>query len=118
MVGIGRSLDKEDLKPPFDGFSGKYVTIRTREGVYGGKVNDIREGYVYLSPYQTGRYDCENGLELFISDESLRIKTEDVIAVHPTAEERIEAYCEFQNRQNMAELEIKRAERKKALSEK
>lgn len=70
-----------------------------------------------MSPYQTGRYHSKNGLELFISDESARIKTEEIICVHPTTEERIRAYCEFQNKQNREELKMKRKKMKKTLSE-
>lgn len=43
MTGFRKSLDKKDLEPPFDGLNGKYVTIRTREGFYGGRIDKIKE---------------------------------------------------------------------------
>ncbi|PIO08753.1 hypothetical protein COU59_00245 [Candidatus Pacearchaeota archaeon CG10_big_fil_rev_8_21_14_0_10_34_12] len=103
MVGFNRSIDGKVLAPPFDGLNEEYVTVITRTSTHGGKVNRVEEGYVYLSPFQTGRYHPERGLELFISDESARVKVEDIISVFPTTKERIEAYCKFQNRENQEE---------------
>ena len=88
----------------WDEYIGQWVVIRVSgiSSSYGGKIVEIKDGNAYLSPFQDGHFDAEEG---FIHGMNNGISLLPLMGstVEPTTQENIEDYCRYQNKKALEE---------------
>ncbi|MBU1135948.1 MAG: hypothetical protein ABIG37_02795 [Nanoarchaeota archaeon] len=95
-----------------DLYLNRWIVVYTsyQQTTFTGKFKEITEdGYLVLQPFQGTVCDSDRGLIRKLVDEPSLISTANhsIVAIEPTTEEVLEAYCEKQNEQLKKQQELK-----------
>ncbi len=107
-----RELSGDEAKI-YGEYIGKYVILFPAQGSsYSGKLVNIEKGHAILNPHQGAEFSKTKGLTRKLIPKNAKVRLEYIITIEPTTKEDLEAYCEFQNEQDVLELKKRKSKPK------
>lgn len=79
-------------------YIGEYVYLYYPQQSFGGRVKEVKDGWVTLNPFQGAIWDPEKGLTRKLIDKDSGVSMMGIIGIEPTTKESIEGYCEYSNK--------------------